>query len=167
MTIVSSTRQTSSGQDLSGLPLVPSIPLVEEDTEDLIRDQSIGSLVRDATSHLSTLIRSEVELAKTEIGTEVRKGLKGSVLFIVALTILLFSSFFFFLALAELLADLGLYRSASYGIVFGVMLLTAGLVAFLGWLKVRRLRAPKRTIDSMRQTAAVLTPRTTAADPLD
>jgi membrane protein implicated in regulation of membrane protease activity len=97
-----------------------------------------------------------VELARSEIAAEVRKGLRGSVYFIIALAVLLFSSFFFFFALAELLADIGLYRSASFGIVFGLMLLTAGLFALLGYRKVRRIRAPERTISTVRDTAATL-----------
>jgi hypothetical protein len=168
MTTVSSRRHTDNGNHRgTGLPVVPSIPLIVDDPENRVREQSIGTLVREATEHLSSLIRSEMELARTEIGAELRRGLKGSVLFVVALTILLFSTFFFFFALAELLADLGLYRSAAYGIVFGVMLLVAALVALLGWLKMRRLRAPERTINSLKETAAILTPRSGSTDPLD
>jgi hypothetical protein len=139
----------------NGAPSIPSIPL-SADTSTSPAEQSIGELVRDATTHLSTLIRAEVELARSEIAAEVSKGVRGSVYFIVALTVLLFSSFFFFFAVAELLADLGLYRSASFGIVFGLMLLTAGIFALLGYRKVRRIQAPERTISSVRDTAAAL-----------
>ncbi|GDY30728.1 phage holin family protein [Gandjariella thermophila] len=139
----------------NGVPPIPSIPLSADNSTDP-GEQSIGELVRDATTHLSTLIRAEVELARSEIAGEFRKGLRGSVYFTIALAVLVFSSFFFFFAIAELLADLGLYRSASFGIVFGVMLLTAGLFALLGYRKVRRIRAPERTISSVRDTAAAL-----------
>lgn len=138
-----------------GLPPVPSLPLADDRTI-AAGDQSIGNLVKDATTHLSTLVRAEVELAKSEVAREVKKGVKGSVFAIVALVILLYSSFFLFFALAELLADIGLWRSAAFGIVFGLMLLLAGFFGFLGYKKFRTIRAPQKTIDSVKETAAAL-----------
>lgn len=158
MTLVSSAH-ANGDRNGSGLPKVPSIPLADDRAYAEAGDQSIGTLVKDATAHLSTLVRAEVELAKSEVTGEIKKGLKGSVFFIVALTILLYSSFFLFFALAELLADLGLLRSIAFGIVFVVMLALAGAFGFLGWRKVRAIRAPQRTIDSMKDTAAALTHR--------
>ncbi|MFC4124255.1 phage holin family protein [Nocardia rhizosphaerae] len=131
---------------------VTSIPLTDANPPG---SASIGSLVRDATEQLSTLVRAEVALAKAEVTAEVRKGLTGSVFFILALTVLLFSSFFFFFFLAELL-DVWLYRWAAFLIVFVLMVATTALLAFLGWLKVRKLRAPEKTISSLKQTAEVL-----------
>lgn len=142
---------------------IPSIPLSEDRIGNGSADgQSIGSLVRDASAHVSTLVRAEIELARAEITSEVKKGVKGGLFFILALVVLAFSSFFFFFAIAELLADVGLYRSASYGIVFGAMLLVAVLFALLGWRKVRKIRAPERTISSFRDTAAAFKPRGSA-----
>ncbi|MEV0677282.1 phage holin family protein [Actinosynnema sp. NPDC050436] len=155
MSGVTSARENTNG---SALPPVPSIPLTAESAAGIAQETSIGGLVRDATSHLSTLVRAEVELAKSEITGEVKKGLKGSVYFIVALTILLFSSFFFFFFAAELLAE-WLPRWASFLIVFGVMLLGVGAFAFLGYRKLKKLRAPTRTIESAKDTVAALTHR--------
>lgn len=140
-------------------PTIPSIPLTAADPGGETDGRSIGGLVRDAATHLSTLVRAEVELVKAEVTAEVKKGIKGSVLFIVALTILLFSLFFLFFAAAELLADLGMYRSAAFGIVFLAMIVVAGAFAFLGWRKVRKIRAPQRTISAMKETATALTKR--------
>ncbi|WP_436493297.1 phage holin family protein [Actinokineospora sp. HUAS TT18] len=158
MALVSSAH-ANGDRDGSGLPKVPSIPLSDDRAFAAAGDQSIGNLVKDATTHLSTLVRAEVELAKSEVTGEIKKGLKGSVFFIVALTILLYSSFFLFFALAELLADLGLLRSVAFGIVFFLMLTMAGFFGFLGYRKVRAIRAPKRTIESFKDTAAALTHR--------
>lgn len=158
MTLVSSAH-ANGDRNGSGLPRVPSIPLADDRAFAEAGDQSIGNLVKDATTHLSTLVRAEVELAKSEVTGEIKKGLKGSIFFIVALTVLLYSSFFLFFALAELLADIGLVRSAAFGIVFGLMLVIASLFGFLGYRKVRAIRAPQRTISSMKDTAAALTHR--------
>jgi Putative Actinobacterial Holin-X, holin superfamily III len=138
----------------AGLPRVPSIPL-SDDRNGAADDQSIGNLVKDATTHLSTLIRAEVELAKSEVAGEIKKGLKGSVWFILALVVLAYSSFFFFFFAAELLST-WLPRWAGFLIVFGVMLVTVVLAAFLGYRKVKAIRAPERTISTVKDTAAVL-----------
>jgi uncharacterized membrane protein YqjE len=139
----------------AGLPRVPSIPLTEDRPADAA-DQSIGALVKDATTHLSTLVRAELELARIEIGRDVKRGLRGSVFFVLAVTVLMFSMFFLFMTIAEALADLGLLRSVSYLIVFGAMLVCAGLLGFLGYKKVRGIKGPKRTISTVRDTAAAL-----------
>ncbi|TCO64299.1 phage holin family protein [Actinocrispum wychmicini] len=135
---------------------IPSIPLTEDRPELESGEGSIGALVRDATTHLSTLVRAEIELARIEIARDVKRGVRGSIFFMIALTVLLFSLFFFFIAIAELLADVGLPRSASYGIVFAAMLLFAGLAGWLGYKRVRGIKGPRRTISTMRDTAAAL-----------
>jgi uncharacterized membrane protein YqjE len=134
-------------------PVLPSIPLAPEGPRS--DDQSIGSLVHQVTTQLSTLVRAEVELAKAEVTAEVRKGVTGSVFFIVAATIGLFSLFFLFFTLAELLG-LWLVRWAAFAIVFGIMLLAAALFGLVGYQKVRKIRKPERTIESLRESAQVL-----------
>lgn len=116
---------------------------------------SIGNLVKDATTQVSTLVRAEVALAKAEVTGEVKKGLQGSIFFILALTVLLFSSFFFFFFAAELL-DIWISRWLAFLIVFLAMVLTAALLGLLGFLKVRKVRAPAKTIDSLKQAKTVL-----------
>jgi Putative Actinobacterial Holin-X, holin superfamily III len=155
MAHVTSARDNSTGD---GLPRVPSIPLSDEAAFDPHGNASIGNLVKEATTHLSTLVRAEIELAKTELGRELKKGLISSAFFIVALGVLLYSSFFFFFFLADLL-DIWLPRAAASGIVFGLMLIVAVLAALIGYVRVRKIRAPRRTIDSLKDTAAALTHR--------
>ena len=72
-------------------------------------EPSIGHLIKDATTQVSTLVRAEVELARAEITRDVKKGLTGSIYFIAALVVLFYSTFFFFFFLAELL-DTWLWR---------------------------------------------------------
>ncbi|MGH3980103.1 MAG: phage holin family protein [Pseudonocardiaceae bacterium] len=136
---------------------VPSIPMYGEQSPQPT-EASLGGLVREATTHLSTLIRSEMELAKAELAAEVRKGVKGSLLFGVALTVLLFSLFFLFFALGEVLA-IWLQRWAAFSIVFGIMVATAAMFGLLGYLRVRGIRKPERTITSVRETAALASRR--------
>jgi uncharacterized membrane protein YqjE len=134
---------------------VTSIPLV--DPHALPPDPSIGDLVKDATAQMSTLLRAEVELAKVEITRDVKKGLTGSVYFILAMVVLLYSTFFMFFFLAELL-DTWLWRWASFLIVFILMLLTTAVFALLGYRKVHRIRGPQETIASVKETTSALSP---------
>ncbi len=146
----------SNRDNKNGVPnTAASIPLV--DPHAISANPSIGELVRDATTQVSTLVRAEVELAKAEITRDVKKGLTGSVFFILALVVLLYSTFFMFFFLAELL-DTWLWRWAAFLIVFVLMLVVTAVFALLGFLKVRRIRGPQQTIESVKETTAALTP---------
>lgn len=146
----------SNGDRKNGVPAtVTSIPLVDPHAP--TPDPSVGDLVKAATAQMSTLVRAEVELAKAEVTRDVKKGLTGSVYFILALVVLFYSTFFFFFFLATLL-DTWLVNWAAYLIVFGLMLLTTGLFAFLGYLKVRRIRGPQKTIESVKEAREALVP---------
>jgi hypothetical protein len=139
-----------------GVPTtVTSIPLVDPHAP--TDNPSIGDLVKDATTQMSTLVRAEVELAKAEVTRDIKKGLTGSVYFILALVVLFYSTFFFFFFLAELL-DTWLWRWVAFLIVFGIMVFTTAALALLGYLKVRRIRGPQKTIESVRETREALTP---------
>lgn len=140
----------------NGVPTTAtSIPLV--DPHAMPPNPSIGDLVKDASAQVSTLVRAEVELAKAEITRDVKKGLTGSVFFILALVVLLYSTFFMFFFLAELL-DTWLWRWAAFLIVFILMLVVTAVFGLLGYLKVRRIRGPQQTIESVKETTAALTP---------
>ena len=139
----------------NGVPAtVTSIPLV--DPHAVPANASIGDLVKDATAQVSTLVRAEVELARSEITRDVKKGLTGSVFFILALVVLFYSTFFFFFFVAELL-DTWLWRWVAFLIVFAVMVLVTAVLALLGYLKVRRIRGPQQTIESVKETRSAFT----------
>jgi uncharacterized membrane protein YqjE len=146
----------SSGDRKNGVPTtVTSIPLVDPHAPK--PDPSLGDLVKDATAQMSTLVRAEVELAKSEITRDVKKGLTGSVYFILALVVLFYSTFFFFFFIAELL-DTWIWRWAAFLIVFALMVLTTAVLALLGYLKVRRIRGPQQTIESVKEARVALIP---------
>lgn len=62
--------------------------------------------------------------------------------------VLVYSTFFMFFFLAELL-DTWLYRWAAFLIVFILMLATTAIFALIGYLRVRRIRGPQETIASV------------------
>ena len=145
----------SSADRKNGVPTtVTSIPLVDPHAPK--PDPSIGDLVKDATAQVSTLVRAEVELARAEITRDVKKGLTGSVYFISALVVLFYSTFFFFFV-AELL-DTWLWRWVAFLIVFGIMVIVTAVLALFGYLKVRRIRGPQSTIETVKEIPDALTP---------
>ncbi len=172
-------KNTSGGGSQDGVPsTLTSIPLA--DPHALPVEPSLGELVKDATAQMSTLVRAEVELARAEITRDVKKGLTGSIYFISALVLLFYSTFFFFFFLAEVL-HIWIWRWLAYLIIFGIMIVVTAVLALLGYRKVRRIRGPRQTIESVKETRSALTPgqdkagqqaltasrRSTSADPTD
>lgn len=123
-----------------------------DDTRD---GESLGDLVKEASVHLSTLLRSELELAKLELAAEAKKAVRGAIFFISALAVVLLALPFLFVTLAEVLIEIGLVRWLGYLVVTLLFFIVAGLLAFLGYRKVRRLRAPQRTIETVKGHAAL------------
>ena len=165
--MTSSQPPGGSSHNGGGLPPVASIPLTEDRPGADAREQSIGSLVKDATAHLSTLLRAEIELARIEIASEVKKGLTGSVMFLVALTLVLLA-LPFALTAAALGIDkaFGSWAQLWFGflVIFVLMLLAAAALAWVGFKRFKRIRAPQQTIETVKGTAAALRHR---GDPVD
>ncbi|WP_115685435.1 phage holin family protein [Corynebacterium senegalense] len=128
---------------------VDSIPLRDTGVTQPGQD-SLGALVSNATEQVSTLVRSEIELAKAEVVGEVKKGAVGGGLFAGAGVVALYSTFFFFLFVAALLA-LWMPWWAAFLIVFLVMIAVAGALAFVGFKKIKAVRAPEKTISSVNE----------------
>lgn len=119
-------------------------------------EPSMGELVAQASQHLSTLVHSEIELAKLELRATVKNAGVGAGAFIGALVVLVFSLTFGFLALGEGIAALGLDRWLAFLIVFGFQLLVVAALVFVGLRKIKRVKAPERTISTSKETVAYL-----------
>ena len=149
-----------SNDDTKGLftdgtePRVTAIPLSDVDSN-ASGDASIGQLVSNASTQISALVRSEIELAKAEIAGEAKKGAVGGGFFAVAGVVALYSSFFFFFFLGWLL-DVWLPTWAAFLIVFVLMLVIAGVAALLGLKKVKSIRKPEKTIESVQELKSVV-----------
>lgn len=119
-------------------------------------DASIGQLVSEASTHVSSLIHSEIELAKVELKSTVKNAGTGAGLFAAAAVVLVFSLTFGFFALAEGIAAAGLARWLAFLIVFGFQLVVVAVCVVLGIGKVKQVKAPERTIRSTRETVDYL-----------
>ncbi|MFP5369436.1 MAG: phage holin family protein [Actinomycetes bacterium] len=115
-----------------------------------VDEPSVGSLVQSAMADVSTLIRSEIELAKAEIGTSAKKAGISVGLFGAAGVLAAFAGIFFFITVAEFLTWLGLARWVSYLIVFALLILLAGVAALVGKRMLKKIEKPERTIETLR-----------------
>lgn len=135
-------------------PRVDSIPLSDVDAHER-GTASIGTLVSAASSQVSELVRYEVELAKAEIAESAKSGAIGGGLFGAAGVVLLYSTFFFFFFIAALLA-VWLPLWAGFLITFAIMLVIAGILALIGLKKVKGVKKPEKTIESVQDLKTVV-----------
>ncbi len=118
-------------------------------------EPSIGTLVQSAMADVSTLVRSEIELAKAEIGKSAKKAGVSVALFAAAGVLLAFAGIYLFVAIAEAIAE-GLPRWLSYLIVTVFLALLAGLAALVGLKMLKKIDKPERTMESLRELPEVM-----------
>lgn len=119
-------------------------------------EPSLGELVASAGKDLSTLVRSEIELAKLELTAEAKKAVVGGAMFGVAGVLGLFALIMLSFAAAFGIASLGLAYGWSFLIVAGAYLLIAGVAVLVGVGSVKKVGPPKRTLKTTKETVAVL-----------
>jgi len=121
-------------------------------------DPTIGRLVSDATRDVSSLIRNEIKLAKTEVQVSVKAGGTGIGLFAGAVFFVLMGLVMLSMAFAYLInwnGD-GLALQWAFLIVFGFYLLVAALLGYIGLRSVKKVRGPEKAIAQAQETKQVL-----------
>jgi len=121
-------------------------------------DPTLGKLVMDAQRDISTLVSKEIELAKTELKVSVRHGGLGIGLVAAAAFLGLLAIIMLSVAIAYFIhwnGD-GLDLHWAFLIVFGLYVLLAALLAFVGLKQVKRVKAPERAIKQGKQIPAAL-----------
>jgi uncharacterized membrane protein YqjE len=126
----------------------PPAPPVEEPT--------IGRLVADASRDFSTLIRSEIELAKAELKISARAGGMGAAFLAVAGLLGLLALILISIAFAYFLTMTGMHPAWAFLIVCVVYLIIAGIFAAIGLRKVKQVRAPERAITEAQKSRQLL-----------
>jgi hypothetical protein len=132
-----------------GPPMAHREPVLDE-------EPTIGKLVVDASRDISTLIHSEIELAKSELRVSVKAGGISIALFATAGFLALLAVIMVSVAIAYFIHMTGLDLAWCFLIVFGAYLLLAGLLAFIGIRKVKQVKAPKRAIAQAQETKGLL-----------
>lgn len=132
-----------------------SAPPVKAEPE----EPTIGRLIADTSRDVSTLVRNEIELAKTELKVSVKAGGISIALFAVAGFLALLAIIMISIALALFLDWLFAGTATAFLIVFVLYLLIAGILVFIGIKKIKQVKAPERTIESVKETKQVLSHR--------
>jgi hypothetical protein len=154
---VTASEPASTPASSNGSP--PSLTKTDETARVVGRhaaEPSVGQLVSDASAAMSTLIRSEIELAKLELRSTVKNAGTGAGFFAAAGVLVVFALVYFFQAIAETLDRYLVPRWAAFFIVFGFLVLVAGGFGYLGVRKVKRVRAPQQTIKTTKETVDYL-----------
>lgn len=122
-------------------------------------EPTIGKLVVDATQDISKLVQSEIQLAKAELKLSLKYGGTGLALFAVAGFLLLLGVIIISIAAAYFISMSGLHLAWCFLIVWGAYTLVALLFAVIGFFKVKKVRAPEKTISQARETVDLLKTR--------
>jgi len=119
-------------------------------------DPTLGRLFADASRDMSTLVRQEIALAKSELKISVKAGGVGIGLFAGAAFLGLLAVIMLSVAIAYFVHMTGLDLAWCFLIVFLLYVLIAGLLAFIGVKKVKQVRAPERAIYQAQETKSIL-----------
>ena len=127
---------------------------VETPTTD---EPTLGRLVADASRDVSTLIHSEIALAKSELRVSVRAGGMGAA-FLAAAGVLGFLILILFsLTVVWFLVWAGLDPWWAYLIVTAFYVVVAGILAVIGIRKLKQVRAPEKTISTTKKIPQAFT----------
>jgi len=114
------------------------------------QEESLGTLVAQATEQISALVRSEIELAKAELRFDAKRvgtaaGLFGAAAFIAHLCLILAS-----FAIAYGLVSLGVWQWAAFALVTLLYLLVAGVLVLIGMRRLKGLTGMRRTTRTLK-----------------
>jgi hypothetical protein len=119
-------------------------------------EPTVGQLVANASRDLSSLVRSELELAKTElkktaIAAGTGAGMFGAAGFLALLAIILLS-----IAAAYGVSALGLHPALSFLIVAVVYLLIGAALVLVGKRLIGKAKGPERAIETSKESVEAL-----------
>lgn len=115
-------------------------------------EQAVGDIIKSITEDVKLLVRDEMELAKSELIPAAKNGGIGAGLFgaagyfaICALSVLYFAAAFG-------LAALGLSYPLAFLLVGVALLVIAGICGGVGFMLIRKVKGPERTIAQANKT---------------
>jgi protein-S-isoprenylcysteine O-methyltransferase Ste14 len=119
-------------------------------------ERTLGQLVADATHDLSTIIRSEIALAKAEITTEAKTAGRSAAMFGAAAFVGLLGVIFLFHTIVAVL-DIWLPEWAGYLITTALLFAVAAVLALVGKKSMAKINGkPERTIKNAQETVQAL-----------
>ena len=130
-------------------------------------DPTIGRLVSDASRDISSLITNEIKLAKSELKLSAQAGGAGIALFAAAVFFAVMALIMLSVAIAYFINwnGEGLPLMWAFTIVFAFYVVVTAVLAYVGYRKIQKVRAPQRAIAQAEQAKQMLTGPRSASDP--
>jgi Putative Actinobacterial Holin-X, holin superfamily III len=119
-----------------------------------VADLPVGDIIKNITNDVKLLVQDQIELAKVELIPAAKNGGTGAGLFGAAGYFALSATILLYFAAAFGLVAAGLAVWLAFLIVAAALLLIAAILAGIGYVFVRRVRGPERTIAQANQTVA-------------
>jgi hypothetical protein len=126
---------------------------------DVAEQRSIGELIADVQRDTSSLVKQEIELAKSELKVSLKLGGLSIALFGAAAFLMLLAVIMLSVGFAHLIHLTGLDLAWCFLLVFLAYTLLAALLGFIGYRKVRKIRGPERAIHQAQETKERLSRR--------
>ena len=119
-------------------------------------ERTIGQLVADATHDVSTIVRSEIALAKAEVTADAKKAGAGAGMLAGAAFVAVIGLIFLFHTVVAVI-DIWLPEWAGYLITTALLFVIAGILALIGRAQLKKMRGkPEQTIRNAEQTIDAL-----------
>jgi membrane protein implicated in regulation of membrane protease activity len=112
--------------------------------------------VADASRDISALVQSEIALAKSELKVSVKTGGLAIAMFLLAGFLGLLVVVLLSITIAYFLTMTGLDPAWSFLIVTVFYLLLAVALVVIGYVKIKKVRAPTKTIATAKEIPAAL-----------
>ena len=119
-------------------------------------ERTLGQLVSDASRDLSSIVRSEVALAKAEVKVEAKSAVLGAAMFLVAAVVAFLALILLLVAAAYGLVALGLSPWLAFLIVAVVLLILAAVLVLVGKSRLSQVGKPERTLRTAKETVQTL-----------
>jgi hypothetical protein len=111
-----------------------------------VADPAVADIIKNITNDVKLLVQDQIELAKVELIPAAKNGGTGAGLFGAAGYFGLSATILLYFAAAFGLVAAGLAAWLAFLIVAAALLLIAAILAGIGYLFVKRVRPPERTI---------------------
>ena len=126
-------------------------------TQNVVPDRTLGQLVADATRDISSILRSEIALAKAELSADLKTAATGAGMLAAAGVFAFLALILLLIAAAFGLVAAGLPAWLSFLIVAGVLLLVGVILVFVGKSSISKVKGkPERTIKNAQDTIAAM-----------
>jgi hypothetical protein len=132
---------------------------------EVVRNESIGGLIRGILMDLRTLVREEIALARVEIREQAGRARAAAMSFGAAAAALLFGTTFLLVALAIGIAELLDWPVWSGFLIVAVLLTAIGLVMLMsGRKQLQTVHAvPEETVSTLKENSEWIAKRLSSA----